>query len=157
MEKVWLRKCASFEEEEEADREFWAQMTGDERVEALEQMRQDAWMITGERLEGLRRTVRVLGRNVRFLVLGGYAFAFHARPRYTKDLDIFVEPTPENARCLLQALADFGFGSLDFTEDDFTRPDRPTRSSTQPGGLLDDAQGSDLRRGMGAPSRGPLR
>ena len=62
MEKVWLRKCASFEEEEEADREFWAQMTGDERVEALEQMRQDAWKITGERLERLRRTVRVLGR-----------------------------------------------------------------------------------------------
>jgi len=62
MEKVWLRKCASFEEEEEADREFWAQMTGDERVEALEQMRQDAWKVTGERLEGLRRTVRVLGR-----------------------------------------------------------------------------------------------
>jgi hypothetical protein len=62
MEKMWLRKCASFEEEEEADREFWAQMTGDERVEALEQMRQDAWKITGERLEGLRRTVLVLGR-----------------------------------------------------------------------------------------------
>ena len=62
MEKVWLRKCASFEEEEEADRELWAQMTGDERVEALEQMRQDAWKVTGERLEGLRRTVRVLGR-----------------------------------------------------------------------------------------------
>jgi hypothetical protein len=62
MEKVWLRKCTSFEEEEEADREFWGQMTGDERVEALEQMRRDAWKITGERLEGLRRTFRVLQR-----------------------------------------------------------------------------------------------
>jgi hypothetical protein len=62
METVWIRKCASFEEEEEADREFWMQMTGDQRVEALEQMRQDAWKITGERLEGLRRAVRVLER-----------------------------------------------------------------------------------------------
>jgi predicted Fe-S protein YdhL (DUF1289 family) len=43
MEKVWFRKCSSFEEEEEADREFWAQMTGDERVEVLEQMRQEAY------------------------------------------------------------------------------------------------------------------
>jgi hypothetical protein len=62
MEKVWFRKCSSFEEEEEADREFWAQMTGDERVEVLEQMRQEAWKITGEPLEGLRRVVRVLRR-----------------------------------------------------------------------------------------------
>jgi hypothetical protein len=62
MEKVWLRKCSSFEEEEAADREFWQQMTGDERIEVLEQMRRDAWKITGERLEGLRRAVRVLGR-----------------------------------------------------------------------------------------------
>ena len=63
-------------------------------------------------------------RNVKFLVVGGYAFAFHARPRYTKDLDIFVEPVPENARHLLQALDDFGFGSLDLAEDDFTQAGR---------------------------------
>lgn len=61
-------------------------------------------------------------REVRFLVVGGYAFAFHARPRYTKDLDILIEPTPENAHRLLEALADFGFGSLGLKEDDFTQP-----------------------------------
>jgi hypothetical protein len=63
-------------------------------------------------------------RNVKFLVVGGYAFAFHARPRYTKDLDILIEPTPGNARRLLDALSDFGFGSLDLQEDDFTQPGR---------------------------------
>jgi hypothetical protein len=57
---LWLRKCSSFEEEAEADREFWSQMTGDERVAALEELRRQAWKVTGERIEGLRRTVRVL-------------------------------------------------------------------------------------------------
>jgi hypothetical protein len=56
---LWVRKCSSFEEEEQADREFWAQMTGDERVEALEDLRRQAWKVTGERIEGLRRVVRV--------------------------------------------------------------------------------------------------
>jgi hypothetical protein len=59
---LWILKCSSFEEEAEADREFWSSMTGDERVEALEELRRQAWKVTGERIEGLRRTVRVLQR-----------------------------------------------------------------------------------------------
>lgn len=59
---IWLRKCGSFAEDAEADREFWSRMTGVERVEALEELRREAWKVTGERLEGLRRTVRVLER-----------------------------------------------------------------------------------------------
>jgi hypothetical protein len=62
---IWVRKCSSFVEEANADREFWAQMTGDERVEALEDLRHQAWKVTGERLEGVRRTVRVLHRPLR--------------------------------------------------------------------------------------------
>ena len=58
--EIWLRKCSSFAEEAGADREFWSRMTGEERVEALEELRREAWKVTGERLEGLRRTVRVL-------------------------------------------------------------------------------------------------
>jgi hypothetical protein len=59
---------------------------------------------------------------VRALVVGGYAFAFHARPRYTKDLDLWIEPSPDNVERLLRALADFGFGSLGLTVGDFERP-----------------------------------
>jgi predicted nucleotidyltransferase len=47
---------------------------------------------------------------VRFVIVGGHAVAVHARPRYTEDLDVFVEPTPANARRLRAALAEFGFG-----------------------------------------------
>jgi hypothetical protein len=62
---LWVRRCSSFADEAIAEREFWAQMTGDERVEALEDLRQEAWKVTGERLERLRRVVRVLERSRR--------------------------------------------------------------------------------------------
>ena len=50
--------------------------------------------------------------------------AFHAKPRFTKDIDIFVEPSPENAERLLAALDDFGFGGLGLTEEDFASPEK---------------------------------
>jgi hypothetical protein len=61
---------------------------------------------------------------VKALIVGGYAVAFHARPRYTKDIDILIEPTPENAERLLAALADFGFGDLGLIAADFTETGR---------------------------------
>ena len=45
---------------------------------------------------------------VRYLLVGGYAFSFHAVPRYTKDLDVWVEATPEMAPRTLRALLAFG-------------------------------------------------
>lgn len=60
-------------------------------------------------------------RKVRALIVGGYALAYHARPRYTKDIDVWIEATPENAKRLLEALDDFGFGSLDLSIEDFTK------------------------------------
>jgi hypothetical protein len=59
---------------------------------------------------------------VRALVVGAHAVAFHAKPRYTKDLDLLVEPERGNAERILLALADFGFGSLRLTADDFCTP-----------------------------------
>lgn len=61
--------------------------------------------------------------NVRYLVVGGYAVAFHGYPRYTKDIDIWIENTPENASRLLQVLEEFGFGSLGLKVEDFLEPD----------------------------------
>jgi hypothetical protein len=45
---------------------------------------------------------------VKALIAGAYAVAFYARPRFTKDLDLFVEPSPQNASRLLAALAAAG-------------------------------------------------
>lgn len=63
-------------------------------------------------------------RKVKALIVGGYAVSFHARPRTTKDIDIFLEPTDENARNVLLALSDFGFGSLPISIEDLTEPGR---------------------------------
>jgi hypothetical protein len=58
--EIWLRRCESFEEEQEADAEFWSRFTPDERVSILEQMRRE-WLEKHGRVdEGLRRTVRKL-------------------------------------------------------------------------------------------------
>lgn len=61
---------------------------------------------------------------VRYLVVGGYAVALHGHPRYTKDIDIWVEISSENATNLLRALQAFGFESLGLTVEDFLTPDR---------------------------------
>lgn len=63
-------------------------------------------------------------RKVKALIVGAYAVAFHAKPRFTKDIDVLVEPTQENAERLLQALDEFGFGSIGLTVEDFTQPGR---------------------------------
>jgi len=46
--------------------------------------------------------------DVRYLVIGGLAFIYHARPRYTKDMDLWVDPSPRNVRRANTALAEFG-------------------------------------------------
>ncbi|MFV1985592.1 MAG: hypothetical protein ACC657_18745 [Thiohalomonadales bacterium] len=60
--------------------------------------------------------------NVKYLVVGGYALAFHGYPRYTKDIDFWVWVEKENAKNLLTTLKDFGFTSLGLTEEDFLTP-----------------------------------
>jgi hypothetical protein len=71
-------------------------------------------------------------RNVKAVVVGGYAIAFHAKPRFTKDIDIFIEPSADNARALLLALDDFGFGGLDLSVTDFTTPGRVVQLGVAP-------------------------
>ena len=56
---------------------------------------------------------------VRHLVIGGYAVALHGHPRYTKDLDVWVDLSSDNAAKIIQALARFGFGGLGLQEQDF--------------------------------------
>lgn len=57
--------------------------------------------------------------HVKFLVVGGYSVAVHGHPRYTKDLDIWILTSRENANSLLQALIEFGFGSIGLSTEDF--------------------------------------
>ncbi|HZS49182.1 MAG TPA: DUF6036 family nucleotidyltransferase [Blastocatellia bacterium] len=60
--------------------------------------------------------------DVRYLIVGGYAVAIHGYPRYTKDIDIWVEHDPENAKRLIKSIVQFGFGALGLQEKDFLTP-----------------------------------
>ncbi|MDB5005579.1 MAG: nucleotidyltransferase family protein [Mucilaginibacter sp.] len=55
------------------------------------------------------------------MVIGAHALAFHGRPRHTGDLDIWIEPSKENAVKMVAVLKEFGFGSLNLTEADFLK------------------------------------
>lgn len=56
---------------------------------------------------------------VKYLVVGGVAFIFHAEPRYTKDLDLWVRADRKNAAKVYRSLAQFGAPLAGLTEDDF--------------------------------------
>jgi hypothetical protein len=71
--------------------------------------------------------------DVRFLVVGAYALAVHARPRATGDLDIWVEATPENASRVMRALAAFGAPLHQLSEEDFAGPGVTYQIGVPPG------------------------
>lgn len=58
---------------------------------------------------------------VEYMVVGGYALAFHGKPRNTGDLDIWIENSEPNAVRMLEVVNDFGLGSMGFTKEDFMK------------------------------------
>jgi hypothetical protein len=69
--------------------------------------------------EDFKEFIEALNKNnVEYVIVGAFALAFHGHPRATGDIDIWLRPTPQNAKALLKALNDFGFGELDISEDD---------------------------------------
>ena len=59
-------------------------------------------------------------RGVKYLVVGGLAVIYHAQPRFTKDMDIFIKADPENAEATYAALAAFGAPLEGIRAEDFT-------------------------------------
>lgn len=120
---IWVRVCKSWEDEALADREYWEQFSPDERVALINDLHRE-WERINRIVESDYRDFadlfESLNRNeVRYVIVGAFAFAFYVKPRYTQDLDIFVEPGRDNAGRLLKALDDFGFGTLGLTADAF--------------------------------------
>ena len=71
-------------------------------------------------------------RHVEYLIVGGYALAFHGAPRFTGDLDIFVKPDAANAQRILTALEAVGCASVGLTPNDFERPDQGVQLGVPP-------------------------
>lgn len=69
---------------------------------------------------------------VKYLVIGGYAVAFHGHPRTTGDIDIWVEQSEENARRVVEALDAFGFGVAALDPTLFLKDHQVTRMGRPP-------------------------
>lgn len=77
--------------------------------------------------------LRLFNKNkVKYFIIGAYAVAFYARPRYTKDIDILVEPDIRNGERIIKALREFGFKSLKLSAKDFAKKGRIIQLGYEP-------------------------
>ena len=70
--------------------------------------------------QDFKEFVALLIKNqVEYLIVGGYAVGIHGHPRFTGDLDIWLNPTPQNITKILRCVNEFGFSSFALKEADF--------------------------------------
>ena len=74
-------------------------------------------MILAEDFEDFVKLLNL--HKVEYMVVGGYALAFHGKPRHTGDLDIWINISEDNAIQMLKVVDDFGLQSLGFQKEDF--------------------------------------
>ncbi len=56
-----------------------------------------------------------------YCIVGAFAVGFYGYPRYTKDMDILIEPSLKNGQKIIKALTEFGFGNLNLKAEDFSK------------------------------------
>ncbi|MCK6551282.1 hypothetical protein L6R52_35935 [Myxococcota bacterium] len=107
----------------------------------------------------LRAFIESLNSNaVEYLVVGGYAVAYHGIPRFTGDIDFLIRPTKENIDRLVHALAQFGFGGLGIRAEDFLVDGRIIQLGRPPHriDLLTSISGVDVERAWSGAVDGRL-
>lgn len=70
---------------------------------------------------------------VKFLIVGAYAVGVHGHPRATKDIDVWVEASAENAPRVMAALREFGAPLMGLTESDLLVPGIGLQIGVEPG------------------------
>ncbi len=121
------RVFTSFEEQETESYRYWQTLPIRERM-------QGTWALSHrhhakeEPMLPLTSDYRDLlalfaKNNVRYLIVGGYAYSIYARARFTGDIDLFVSPDPENAERVFLALLEFGSPLQGVTGAYFVQPD----------------------------------
>jgi len=74
--------------------------------------------------QDLREFVELLNsRKIKYVLVGGHAVAYHGFPRFTGDVDFFIDTSPENAALVASAVSDFGFAQLGLNAADFRAPE----------------------------------
>lgn len=70
--------------------------------------------------------------SLKYLVVGGYAVSIHGYPRSTKDMDVCIELSEENAEIMVKVINEFGFASLKLVKEDFLKRDFITQLGYPP-------------------------
>jgi len=77
--------------------------------------------------------IQLLNKNqVEYLIIGGYAVGFHGHPRYTGDIDIWINSSDNNIMKLPKVLIEFGFTPENFNTSDFKSKDKIVRIGFPP-------------------------
>ena len=69
---------------------------------------------------------------VKYCIIGAFAVGLYGYPRYTKDIDILVEPSFNNAKKIIKALREFGFSSSGLAEKDFSQENQVIQLGYEP-------------------------
>jgi hypothetical protein len=81
----------------------------------------------------LREFIELLNaKGVEYLVVGGFAVAWHGHPRFTADIDFLVRSDRANAELVVETLRDFGFASLRIVPEDLCQPDQILQLGVKP-------------------------
>ena len=94
--------------------------------------------------------------DVSYLIVGGYAVAFHGYPRFTKDIDIFYKKTIENIGKLRSVLVKFGFSESDLPESLFLEEGNIIKFGIEPVriDLINEIDGVSFDEALGGSVRG---
>jgi hypothetical protein len=71
-------------------------------------------------------------RQVRYLLIGGYAVGYHGYPRATNDMDVWIAVSPENATRMTAVLREFGFDTPELSANLFLQEKRIVRMGIPP-------------------------
>ena len=83
--------------------------------------------------KNFKEFIELLNANdVKYLVIGGFAVAYHGYPRYTKDIDFWIWAHPENAKKVIKTIKDFGFGMMGFQIEDLLNPENVIQLGYEP-------------------------
>jgi len=105
--------------------QYWQSQSFESRLSTLGEIRTEYHRWRGNAQPRLKEFIRLLNDNqVRYMVVGGHAVALHGYPRYTKDIDIWIELTLSNASHILEVLKQYGFESLGLMVTDFLAEDQ---------------------------------
>ena len=107
----------------------------------------------------LREFIELLNAHeVRYLVVGAHAVAFHGRPRYTADIDFFVDSSPENAQRISDTLQEFGLVDIGVNSADFTASDLIVQLGIEPNrvDIMTSISGVTFNEAWGSRTAGEL-